>query len=345
MLPLVAEWNKYHGRPFSFLTQASMDLALPQFQDIREGMIDAGFNSVFLGIESSDPEVLEGYHKGQNLGAIKPLDRIKIIQRAGLEVMGGFIVGSDNDKPEVFERMFDFIQEAGIPIPMVGLLSALKGTKLYQRLEREGRLKGESLGSNTHALGFNFEPKLDEQFLVRGYVSLLEKLFESGNYYERCRTLDSRRGFYHPDALVDSKGIRAFAKISFENLIMHPDLEFAKYLLGKAVKNPKKLSESISDAVKLRHLQSMTRGTKSVARYQDKIHALYQLYCQKVGQIKGDAQNHLHRLGEIEQEVLGKAKRHYQHISVDFREHASAAYENLGTMISAYKRKYYPLAL
>ena len=116
-----------------------------------------------------------------------PREAIHKIQAAGLSVTGGFIIGSDGEKPEVFEQLFDFIQEAGIVVPMPGLLTALRGTNLYHRLKIEGRLRSESRGNNTHHLGFNFETQQDESFLINGYKNLLQQLFNDKNYYQRCQ--------------------------------------------------------------------------------------------------------------------------------------------------------------
>ena len=170
MLPRLTKWQKEHSYPYTFFTEASMDLAIHNNQDIRRGMIDAGFDSIFVGIESDDPDVIRGMRKGQNLGAITPANKIKILQESGFEVTGGFIIGSDKEKLDVFNRLFNFIQESGIVIPMVGLLTALRGTDLYKRLELEGRLVSDTTGNNTHSLGFNFKTKLDENFLINGYV-------------------------------------------------------------------------------------------------------------------------------------------------------------------------------
>ena len=116
-----------------------------------DAMIEAGFSMVFLGIESPNPEALRRTNKLQN--TVRGDDdylfhAVRAIQEKGMEVTGGFILGLDGDGPEVFEAQVDFIQRAGIPIAMVGLLTALRGTNLYTRLEREGRLLSESTGNN-----------------------------------------------------------------------------------------------------------------------------------------------------------------------------------------------------
>jgi radical SAM superfamily enzyme YgiQ (UPF0313 family) len=121
------------------------------------------------------------------------VDAVRTIQRAGLEVMGGFIVGFDSDPPDIFERQFEFIQRSGVATAMVGLLIALPATRLYRRLMGEGRIEAESGGDNTGAV-LNFRPKLDREFLLSGYRALMKRLYEPTAYYQRIRVfLDNHR--------------------------------------------------------------------------------------------------------------------------------------------------------
>jgi radical SAM superfamily enzyme YgiQ (UPF0313 family) len=112
---------------------------------------------------------------------------VRTIQQAGLEVMGGFIVGFDSDKPNILERQIKFIQEAGVVTAMVGLLQALPGTRLFSRLKQEGRILHEPTGNNVEA-ALNFIPKLDGQMLVEGYRSLVKRLYTPKMYYRRILT-------------------------------------------------------------------------------------------------------------------------------------------------------------
>ena len=256
LLPKLIKWQRRRGFPFSFFTEASLDLANDDLRDIRKLMIAAGFEQVFIGIESTNPEVLAGHGKKQNRGDIG--SKVKILHAAGLEVMAGLIIGSDNDKPTVFDETFEFVQDNGIVASMAGFLTALRGTPLYRRLAGEGRLRAESSGNNTHQLDFNFEPKLNERFLVDGYVRFLERLFSSRNYYERCRTLRRRRGTYRRISRINRPGLLAAARIIYRNLFQRPDWEFAKFILGTICKAPRDLAEAITQAVKLAHFQEIT---------------------------------------------------------------------------------------
>ena len=143
-------------------TEASVDLA--DDRPLLEEMVDAGFSSVFVGIETPSRRALEQSNKLQNLRG-DLTDAVRTIHAAGLEVMGGFIVGFDSDEPDIFQRQFEFIQQTGVVTAMVGLLQALPNSRLYRRLAGEGRLRSVSAGDNTRA-SFNFEPRLDREFLL-----------------------------------------------------------------------------------------------------------------------------------------------------------------------------------
>jgi radical SAM superfamily enzyme YgiQ (UPF0313 family) len=143
LLAAIADWRQRARSPKTFLTEASLDMARdPQ---LLEAMVAAGFKKVFVGLETPSADSLRECHKLQNLR--EDLDEaVRTIQRAGLEVMGGFIVGFDNDERDIFERQFDFLQSTGVVTAMVGLLQALPRSRLYRRLAGEGRLRGASAG-------------------------------------------------------------------------------------------------------------------------------------------------------------------------------------------------------
>jgi radical SAM superfamily enzyme YgiQ (UPF0313 family) len=146
-------------------------------------MIKAGFEAVFVGIESPNKESLVECNKMQNSNRDLILS-VKKIQQAGLEVQGGFIVGFDNDPPTIFEKLTNFIQESGIVTAMVGLLNAPKGTKLEKRLNAEGRMLNDFNGNNTD-FSINFVPKMDTKILLDGYQKILDKIYSPKYYYER----------------------------------------------------------------------------------------------------------------------------------------------------------------
>ncbi len=182
LVPELADWQERNGHPFSLLTEASVNLA--EDGELLSGMRRAGFRRVFLGIETPVEESLKEAQKTQNTRR-SLLDSVKKIQSYGMEVMGGFIVGFDHDPEDIFDRQINFIRESAIPLAMVGLLTALPDTQLWRRLKREGRLIGESCGNNTSD-SLNFVPKMDPARLVEGYRSILQTIYNSGEYYERA---------------------------------------------------------------------------------------------------------------------------------------------------------------
>jgi len=185
LLPAMKVWMQEHKYPFVFNTEASINLA--DDEELLKIMTEAGFNSVFIGIETPEEESLSECNKVQNRNR-SLLEGVKKIQNAGLQVSGGFIVGFDNDSPSVFQRQVDFIQQSGIVSAMVGLLNAPKNTKLYERLEAEKRIVSNSSGNNTD-LTMNFTPRMDYDELITGYKKIIHDIYTTKPYYKRIRRL------------------------------------------------------------------------------------------------------------------------------------------------------------
>lgn len=180
-LPVLIDWSERKQHPFSFVTEASVNLA--EDRELLEMMKLANFRRVFLGIETPVEASLKEAHKTQNTKR-SLLESIKDIQNYGMEVMAGFIVGFDNDPEDIFERQIEFIQQSAIPLAMVGLLTALPDTQLWRRLEKEGRLLKASSGNNTDC-SLNFIPQMDSQRLVKGYKRILQTIYRPREYYQR----------------------------------------------------------------------------------------------------------------------------------------------------------------
>ncbi|MHB8708180.1 MAG: B12-binding domain-containing radical SAM protein [Desulfuromonadales bacterium] len=181
ILPCLIDWMKDKKYPFYFYTEASIDLA--DDRELMDLMVRAGFEEVFIGIETPHQEGLAESGKVQNKNR-NLLASVRRIQQAGLQVHGGFIVGFDSDPATIFDLQIRFIQESGIVTAMVGVLSALRGTRLYQRLEREGRLLKDSSGDNT-AIDINFVPQMKPEMLIAGYQEILDTIYAPKNYYRR----------------------------------------------------------------------------------------------------------------------------------------------------------------
>ena len=180
-LPALIDWMQTRRNPFNFSTEASIDLS--DDQELTALMVDGGFDSVFVGIETIDDDALAECGKRQNRNR-DLLDCVKRIQKSGLQVNAGFILGFDTDRASVFERLRIFIQTSGIASAMVGLLNAPRHTRLYNRLEKEGRLVTDPSGDNTD-LSMNFEPRMDRQTLLSGYGKVVAGIYAPGPYYER----------------------------------------------------------------------------------------------------------------------------------------------------------------
>ncbi len=183
LLHAIIAWRERTQPLMGFLTEASINLA--DDADLLALMVQAGFRKVFVGIETPSAASLEECRKLQNRGR-DLVAAVKILQQAGLEVMGGFIVGFDSDTGDIFKEQFDFIQRSGVVTAMVGLLTALPKTRLHQRLKLENRLLADSSGNNTAAT-LNFLPKLNRDYLETGYRELMRRLYEPRNYYRRIR--------------------------------------------------------------------------------------------------------------------------------------------------------------
>jgi radical SAM superfamily enzyme YgiQ (UPF0313 family) len=240
-MPDLIEWSRANDRPFSFITEASVNLA--EDDALLQQMEDAGFRRVFLGIETPVEESLKEAQKGQNTKR-NLLDSIHKIQSYGMEVMAGFIIGFDNDPEDIFERQMTFIRESGIPLAMVGLLSALPDTQLWRRLEKEGRLLDVTSGNNTDCT-LNFVPCMDVNKLVEGYKRVLRNIYSPREYYRRALDCLSR---FHADRIEPRTSnvladLRALSRIVltlgirdrergefwryFYNLIRHHTRDFA----------------------------------------------------------------------------------------------------------------------
>jgi radical SAM superfamily enzyme YgiQ (UPF0313 family) len=183
LLPALIQWQKSRrGTPF--FTEASINLA--DDEELMRLMVEAGFNQVFIGIETPEEAGLAECNKRQNQKRDLVAD-VKRIQRAGLEVQGGFIVGFDSDTATIFARQIEFIQQSGIVTAMVGLLQAIPGTKLHERLNVQGRLIGQTTGNNLDGTT-NFIPRMNRETLREGYKGLMGHIYAPGPYYRRIRT-------------------------------------------------------------------------------------------------------------------------------------------------------------
>lgn len=183
LLPALVEWRK-DKKGVRFNTEASVNLA--DDKQLMEMMVQAGFDTVFIGIETPDEGGLAECNKKQNKNR-DLIESVKRIQRAGLQVQGGFIVGFDSDTQSIFQRQIDFIQKSGIVTAMVGLLQAPVGTRLYERLKQEGRLLGHTSGDNVDGTT-NIITRMDLDTLREGYRNIMQHIYSRKHYYRRVKT-------------------------------------------------------------------------------------------------------------------------------------------------------------
>ncbi len=183
VLPALITWMEAKQHPFAFLTETSINLA--DDDELMCQMVKAGFDTVFIGIETPNEASLLECNKVQNKNR-DLIACVKKIQHFGLQVHGGFIVGFDSDNAGIFDSLINFIQQSGIVAAMVGLLNAPKGTGLYQRLASEGRLVEGFSGDNTD-FSMNFIPKMERSLLVNGYNKIVDTIYSPQRYYERVR--------------------------------------------------------------------------------------------------------------------------------------------------------------
>jgi radical SAM superfamily enzyme YgiQ (UPF0313 family) len=238
-LPAIIDWMQKHKYPFAFLTEASINLA--DDEELMRLMFEAGFNRVFIGIETPNAESLAECNKLQNTDR-DLVASVRTIQNHGLEVQGGFILGFDSDPISIFRSQINFIQKSGIITAMVGLLNAPRGTRLYQRLKKENRLTQDISGDNTDC-SINFVPRMNYDTLINGYKHVLSTIYSPAQYYERVRTflkeyqppklrLAPRVEWYHVTGFFKSiwilgildKGRGYFWKLLFSTLFRRPKL-------------------------------------------------------------------------------------------------------------------------
>jgi radical SAM superfamily enzyme YgiQ (UPF0313 family) len=259
LLPVLADWSERNGRPFTFITEASVNLA--EDDELLDGMRRAHFRRVFLGIETPVEASLKEAQKGQNLRR-NLLDSVRKIQSYGMEVMAGFIVGFDNDPDDIFERQIEFIRESAIPLAMVGLLTALPDTQLWRRLDREGRLLVESTGNNTDC-SLNFVPKMDAARLVEGYKSIMRAIYSPGDYYQRALDSLERVVAGGPEAQHNrfiSDVVTLFRVVLALGVRDRARGEFWRYLRRALARHREKFADAMRLAAVGYHFRKLTEG-------------------------------------------------------------------------------------
>jgi radical SAM superfamily enzyme YgiQ (UPF0313 family) len=260
LLPEVGAWRRRTGAQMTFFTEASTDLA--QDDDLMSSMIDAGFTSVFVGIETPSEEALRETHKLQNVRR-DLTESVHHMLRRGLDVWGGFILGFDSEGRDIFDRMIRFVQDAAIPYAMVGLLNALPNTPLHRRLGSEGRLRPLDDAQCDQFGGTNIITKMDTQTLLTGYHRVLETLYEPAAYFARCREnlklwngrRAARRGYLGVELLA---GLRS---LLVQGMSADYRRQYRSFLRWTALHRPTALGRAIAQSIVGHHYITYTRDT------------------------------------------------------------------------------------
>lgn len=254
LLPALIEWRKgKKGAPFN--TEASINLADDKL--LMEMMVEAGFDAVFIGIETPEESGLAECNKNQNKNR-DLVEDVKRIQRAGLQVQGGFIVGFDSDAQSIFQRQIDFIQKSGIVTAMVGLLQAPKGTRLYERLKAEGRLLGHMSGNTDGTT--NIVTLMDLNVLRSGYEHIIQYIYSPKNYYTRIKVFLQE---YHPPTIRAKLDLQRF--FAFFRSILHLGIfgkerfHYWRILSWTLFHRPRMLGLAITFAIYGRHFRKISQ--------------------------------------------------------------------------------------
>ena len=254
LLPALADWQARH-RHTPFTSQVSMNLA--DDDALLGAMSRAGFDAVFIGIETPDEATLASCNKKQNLQRDLITD-VKKVQRAGIEVYAGFIVGFDGDTPSSFQRLGDFIQRSGIVTAMVGLLQAPPGTRLFDRVRAEGRLIGAMTGDNVDGTT-NILPLMGLDTLRQRYRALIAELYEPRHYYARVRTLLREYRVPAVRARLDAAHVLAFLRsMGRLGIAGRERVQYWHLLAWTLLRRPRLLPQAVTLAIYGYHFRIIT---------------------------------------------------------------------------------------
>jgi radical SAM superfamily enzyme YgiQ (UPF0313 family) len=247
VLPRIVRWMEENGYPFSLGTEASLDLSDdPELLDL---MARAGFEEVFVGIETPHADSLEECKKTPNRNR-DLISSIARLQRAGLQVQAGFIIGFDSDPPTIFDAMIRFVEESGIPVAMVGLLNAPIHSRLHARMGREERLLHVFSGDNTD-FTMNFVPRMDPGTLADGYRRVLRGIYSPRAYYRRVgQFLASHEPQRRHEAPMEIAHVRALLRSMFLLGVVDPGrLDYWRLVLWALLRRPRQFSTAITLAI------------------------------------------------------------------------------------------------
>jgi radical SAM superfamily enzyme YgiQ (UPF0313 family) len=247
LLPALTDWSRAKHYPFKFMTEASVNLA--DDDELIESMVNAGFDAVFIGIETPDEKSLAACGKKQNVKG-DMVSAVGKLHRSGLMVSGGFIVGFDEDQKDIFERQIQFIRNSRIVTAMVGLLNAPTGSRLFQRLKQENRIIESMSGDNMDG-SMNFIPRMDYKLLVQGYHKILNTIYSHKDYYQRVVAfLNEYRPPVHGMKRIQWAQIRALLRSFWVLGIRERGRQYYWKLLGHTlIRYPRKIVLAVTLAI------------------------------------------------------------------------------------------------
>ncbi len=335
VLPEIKKFQKKHNYPFGLFTEASINLAWDE--ELMKLMRDAGFNMVFVGVESPDKEVLKSMNKHHNL-KMEPIEAVRNIQKYGIEVSAGFIVGNDNEPEDICGRIYDFCQEAGIPTAMVGLLAAMKGSQLHYNLDEEGRLLEGIGGNNTHNFGFNFRQLqgVDEEKTIKRYKKLLARLYDKNgkNYFQRCKNLldhlGDNKNFVRKVGYTEIKALtRSLLKQTFSSYGRNY-LNF----MGYAIKNHMRVfPEAVRLAVYGHHFINITKESLKAHHLQEYLLKNLDNFRERWSSKKEIKEEFVQRFILEKNRFLIKAKKQIKKIPKGYKENLIKTYKNVASAL------------
>ena len=255
LLRELGPWMAAHGYPFRFSTEASVDLA--QDQELLDLMVAANFTGVFLGIETPDTDSLALTQKFQNTRN-SLVESVQKINRTGLRVMAGFIIGFDGEKTGAGDRIIEFVEATAIPHAMVSMLQALPNTALWKRLQKEGRLlEGNGEANINQTTLTNLIPTRPVEELAHEYVRCFWELYEPGRYLARVhrhflemKPVSHKSKFRMPE-LMD---IRALLTICWrQGCKRNTRFQFWRQLFSIIQHNPGVFSSYLTNCAHLEH--------------------------------------------------------------------------------------------
>ena len=314
LLPVLGEWQKAHGYPFSLCTEASVNLA--RLDALMEAMVEAGFDTVFLGIETPNPEALIKTKKPQNLSKRDDnylFNAVRKIQNTGMQVQGGFILGLDGDDESVFDAQISFIQETGIPVAAIYLLTALKGTDMYNRLETENRLLDVSVGTSSMTL--NFQPEIDPSVLIEGYQRVTTTLYDPSleRYFQRClKLIEHLKPVPHLSKPRTEMAVYADIMGLRRLLSEHQLPAYLRFIAEVSKRYPRMLPKAIDLAAQGYHFEKFTRQQVAIHDFKRALEAELALFEGALPQGQRDIQ-------DSKQQMFARIDKHYNSFPVEFR--------------------------